>query len=561
MTTTNLCSPLLPFVATLALVTRRCIAHFVIAFAFAAAGSSTARAWQFENMYASGGRSGLHYGNGQYRTSNGSTVAIGASDNTPLNMFFSFGIHNAYAKKNTNLYNILKNVSPQIELDIMDVNILASPFSGDWRVAHEPTASSYANCSRDINAAEVANLSDCLEAVLRFHDDFPLHDLISIWIELKSPKESWSSKPSKTPAALDSMIGAMFSNSDLYRPVDLKGSYSTLRDAAQAGNWKTMGSLKGKIMFILFSPEDDDNSKLDHYATNRGSSAKAFIAPHVRWNGTSTGSVEYPGGMSTAGANWAVMFDLKGSSYEDHSHGLRIAKYNYIASTYYVNSQATPAISEYRDFFIQQGRIDETAWSSTTYAYSGRLNIEERRRSSECFGCGDHVPMVAQIHLPYLAGTKCVAIEGNGISDRGNMVIETCNPFVSSQWFSFVDAAIDYQSSPATPSSRAYIIQPVNRSGSMTPNEKVMEVQGECCGNQGSGRRIFQYTREETASRDRAEDQHWRIKFGTWPNLLLYPAHDSTVCFEQETTTYAQTGPCSHTNSEQVIELIPVSLY
>jgi len=313
-------------------------------------------------------------------------------------------------------------------------------------------------------------------------------------------------------------------------------------------------------MIMIFSPFDDDNSKVNEYAMLRGANAKAFIAPHVYQNGTTQGTVENPGGMSAAGTDWVVIYDLKGDSYRDHSHGLRVASYNYMASTYSVNSQDTPGISEYRDFFIQQGRIDETAYSATTYAYAGRLNKEEKLQSYSCFGCGEHLPMIAQIHLPNLAGYKCVAIANNSISDRAEMVISNCNSLSSNQWFSFVDAAIDYGSSPKTPSSRGYIIQPVNRSGTL-PNEKVVEVQGHCCGNNGANRRIFQYGREGTTTTNRSEDQHWKVSFGTFPNILLSPSHDLNVCFQQSESIFAETNTCSHANSEQAIELLPVSLY
>jgi hypothetical protein len=420
MTTTNLAWPL----AT----TVRRIGQLVLFLGIAAVAPSTALAWKFENMYASGGRSGLHYANGQYRTSDGRTPAISRSDNTPLNMFYSFGVHNAYEHMETSVYAILKDVSPQIEFDIRDADVLGD-VKGDWRVAHDTSTSGRrANCSRDLDpSAPAANLSHCLQAVQRFHDDFPDHDLISIWIELKSPVESWSTKADKTADDLDILIGKTFSNSDLYRPADLKGTYSTARHAAQAGRWATLGSLKGKIMITLFSPFDNDNSQLDDYATARGASAKAFVAPHVYKNGTTTGSVEQPGGMSAEGTKWSVMFDLVGDSYSNHSHGLRIAKYNYIASTYKVNNQDTPAISEYRDFFIQQGRIDEISNSATVYAYAGRLNIEEKFQSSSCFGCGDHLPLVAQIHLPRLAGTKCVAIKDGGTSDKTTWLSRTAD--------------------------------------------------------------------------------------------------------------------------------------
>ena len=57
-----------------------------------------------------------------------------------------------------------------------------------------------------------------------------------------------------TPAifdALDAEIRSVFPTAELITPDDVRGSYKTLSNAALAGNWPTLDSARGKVMFLM----------------------------------------------------------------------------------------------------------------------------------------------------------------------------------------------------------------------------------------------------------------------------------------------------------------------
>ncbi len=56
---------------------------------------------------------------------------------------------------------------------------------------------------------------------------------------------------SATFDALDAEIRSVFTPGEIITPDDVRGSYKTLNEAVLAGNWPTLASARGKIIFLL----------------------------------------------------------------------------------------------------------------------------------------------------------------------------------------------------------------------------------------------------------------------------------------------------------------------
>jgi rhodanese-related sulfurtransferase len=67
--------------------------------------------------------------------------------------------------------------------------------------------------------------------------------------------------------ALDRALLAVFPSDRIIRPDDVRGDYATLEQAVLAGNWPTLGTCRGRVMFVL----DQGGPKLEAYAQGRPS--------------------------------------------------------------------------------------------------------------------------------------------------------------------------------------------------------------------------------------------------------------------------------------------------
>jgi len=97
----------------------------------------------------------------------------------------------------------------------------------------------------------------CLQQVRDWSHAHPQHIPIFILIETKqgSPKDLKLTEPehftSATFDALDAEIRSVFLPSEMIVPDDVRGSYETLNQAVLAGNWPTLASVRGKVVFLM----------------------------------------------------------------------------------------------------------------------------------------------------------------------------------------------------------------------------------------------------------------------------------------------------------------------
>jgi len=97
----------------------------------------------------------------------------------------------------------------------------------------------------------------CLAEVRAWSKAHPRHIPIFILVETKEgtvPGLKLTEPEKFTSAtfdALDAEIRSVFSASEMITPDDVRGSYGTLEEAVLAGNWPSLESARGKVVFLL----------------------------------------------------------------------------------------------------------------------------------------------------------------------------------------------------------------------------------------------------------------------------------------------------------------------
>jgi hypothetical protein len=98
----------------------------------------------------------------------------------------------------------------------------------------------------------------CLQQVRDWSHAHPGHVPIFILVETKQGKprgETQRTEPesftSATFDALDAEIRSVFPPNEMITPDDVRGHYDTLNEAVLAGNWPTLTSARGKVVFLM----------------------------------------------------------------------------------------------------------------------------------------------------------------------------------------------------------------------------------------------------------------------------------------------------------------------
>jgi hypothetical protein len=98
----------------------------------------------------------------------------------------------------------------------------------------------------------------CLKEVRQWSHAHPEHIPIFILVETKQQRprpgvQVTEPEPftSSTFDALDAEIRSVFPPNELITPDDVRGHYDTLNEAVLAGNWPTLASARGKVIFLM----------------------------------------------------------------------------------------------------------------------------------------------------------------------------------------------------------------------------------------------------------------------------------------------------------------------
>src|SRR5918994_850912 len=110
---------------------------------------------------------------------------------------------------------------------------------------------------------------ECLTQLRAWSDDHPGHQPITIQIEAKDDTIADPGLGFVQPLpwtgpdfhALEREIRAVFGDSDIITPGDVKGRSRTLADAVRKGRWPTLREARDQVLFVL----DDKGAKRDTY--------------------------------------------------------------------------------------------------------------------------------------------------------------------------------------------------------------------------------------------------------------------------------------------------------
>jgi hypothetical protein len=100
---------------------------------------------------------------------------------------------------------------------------------------------------------------DCLKEVKRWSDAHPTHVPVAIDIDFKdgplifpvpdqAKPEKWTTEAMD---GLDAEIRSVFDEGDIITPDQVRGDHKTLEEGVLAGGWPTLGSSRGKVMFLM----------------------------------------------------------------------------------------------------------------------------------------------------------------------------------------------------------------------------------------------------------------------------------------------------------------------
>ncbi|RYX81736.1 hypothetical protein EON73_04665 [bacterium] len=219
------------------------------------------------------------------------------------NAFFRKASHNTYEKQYSTSLSAALNCCKNIEIDFYDSKTFGTKEKPSyWYVRHDMTGGNDNCCTAG------GGLATCLADVRLWSDENSGHPPITIFLD---KKQGWgNSGEQRNPTDLDNLIKTCIPNEKLFRPRDLKGSYNSLRQAAQNNAWPTMEELTNKFIFVLTGGREPGNHNETHnqYVKETGNEAVLFVAPDADENDD---VLKAPNQFGEAEADWVVFYNLK----------------------------------------------------------------------------------------------------------------------------------------------------------------------------------------------------------------------------------------------------------
>jgi hypothetical protein len=191
----------------------------------------------------------------------------------PYDRLFQKSVHNAYARSEPLLDQLIYHRVRSVELDIHTSRAGMHVPAGDWFVYHEDLP-----LSRD---SSCTRLSDCLGQLAAFHRSAPRHEVVTLFVDLKDDFER-----GHRPSDLDAEIEAALGKDAIVRPSDLLASCpgaTTLRAAVSGGcHFPTLASLRGKFLVAVTGGSScNTKSLVSQYGGSAPPSRLAFLAPDL----------------------------------------------------------------------------------------------------------------------------------------------------------------------------------------------------------------------------------------------------------------------------------------
>ncbi len=182
-------------------------------------------------------------------------------------------VHNAYARSEPLIDQLVYHRIRSLELDIHTRQSGTVSPSGEWWVFHEDHPIWQAtSCTR---------LSDCLGQVAAFHDALPRHEVVTLFVDLKTSFEG-AHRPDDLDAAFVNGLG----RERIVTPADViaacPGATSLRQAVTGACHFPTLRALRGKfIVAITGGTSCDRSSFVSTYAGADPRARVAFVAPNA----------------------------------------------------------------------------------------------------------------------------------------------------------------------------------------------------------------------------------------------------------------------------------------
>lgn len=254
--------------------------------------------------------------------------------------------HNSFQKHEALIDQLVYHRIRSIELDLhKSKGLFWGKTSQNWYVYHH-AADTDTMCHR---------LSDCLDELRSFHDANPNHEVVTVFLDIKSGWES-----SIMPADLDARIHSHLPTSMVFRPTDLVSScsgQSTLQGAASTCGWPYLRNMRGKFIFVLTGSSSHLNSYVSYGSTDLTRSA--FVAHKV----DSTSDLD--------DYDYGVFFNMTTDKQDDV--GPTIHSQGFIGRSYYVNSYSLWNDAEsYKIHHLATDKINyHQDWWARTHSSNG----------------------------------------------------------------------------------------------------------------------------------------------------------------------------------------------
>lgn len=201
-------------------------------------------------------------------------VDAGALSTLRYNEVQQKATHNSYDRDEPNFDQLVYHRIRALEFDLHIGRSGESAVNGDWYVYHAdlPTQNN-TNCFR---------LSDCLASVKSFHDTFPQHEVVTVFLDLKDNFDATG----HAPADLDALLLKTFDPKSILKPSDLLAACPTATNLKEAVTgacaWPMLKDLRGKIVFADTGGSScDSTSKVNAYAGGTPGTRASFVAPDV----------------------------------------------------------------------------------------------------------------------------------------------------------------------------------------------------------------------------------------------------------------------------------------
>lgn len=195
-------------------------------------------------------------------------------DALPYDRWRQKSVHNAYDRRESIHAQLTEHGFRSLELDIHESRLGIGAKERDWWVYH------YDLPGFDDSSCDT--LGECFAEIDAFRSEAPLHDVLTVFVDLKEAFE----RPTHGPRELDARIRSSLPAGSLYEPADALArcpEASHLRAAVSGScGWPTLGELRGRVIVVLTGGDlCRPDSPLRAYLDGTSSARAAFVATEL----------------------------------------------------------------------------------------------------------------------------------------------------------------------------------------------------------------------------------------------------------------------------------------